>query len=239
MEPGLRLSVEEGEPLDPSTPYANLIGSLMYLAVTTRPDIAYTVGALARFTSKPTTAAWQAAKTLLRYLSSTANLKLTYSGSSVHTTLGIYTDADYAGCPDTRKSTSGYVLTMNGGTIDWRSKKQSTVTMSTTEAEYVAAASAVKEVLWFKHLASSLDLKISDYTIKADNQSMLALIKNPILSARTKHIDIAHHFVRERVARGEVSFTFLPTDKMLADILTKPLPKGKHQMFCAELGLTA
>jgi hypothetical protein len=180
-----------------------------------------------------------AAKTLLRYLSGTTDLRLTFSGSTGDKghSLAIYTDSDYAACPDTRKSVSGYVITLNGGAVDWRSKKQTTVTLSTTEAEYVAASGAARETLWFRQLARTLDLQVPRYTIYADNQSMLKLAKNPILSARSKHIDIIHHFLRERVARGEVSFTYVPTDKMLADILTKALPKIKHLECCKALGL--
>jgi hypothetical protein len=240
MDPGLRMSVQEGSPLSlTSCTYPNLIGSLMYLAVSTRPDIAFTVGTLARFTARPTTISMAAAKGLLRYLAGTADLRLTFSGSTGDKThrLAIYTDADYAACPDTRKSVSGYVVILNGGAVDWRSKKQTTVTLSTTEAEYVAASGATRETLWFRQLARTLDLQVPCYNICADNQSMLKLAKNPILSARSKHIDIIHHFLRERVARGEVIFTYVPTDKMLADILTKALPKSKHQECCKALGL--
>lgn len=152
MEPGLKLS-QEGEPMDAAgTPYANLIDSLMYLAVSTRPDIAFSVSTLARFMSKPTDAAMAAAKGLLRYLSVTADLKLTFSGSGNYRQLSIYTDSDFGACLDTRKSVSGFVITLNGGAIAWHSKKQSTVALSTTEAEYMASAAAIREVLWFRTL---------------------------------------------------------------------------------------
>ena len=238
MDPGLRLSVNDGKPLSLSNcSYGSLIGSIMYLAVSTRPDIAYTVGALARFMSRPTTVSMAAAKALLRYLAGTSDYRLTFSGSSSINQLAIYTDSDYAACPDTRKSVSGYVITLNGGAVDWRSKKQSTVTLSTTEAEYVAAAAATREVLWFRQLATALDITVETYNIYGDNKSTLQLIKNPILSFQSKHIDITCHFLRERTARGEVTFTYMPTDKMLADVFTKALPKHKHEECCKGLGV--
>ena len=237
MDPGLRLSVNDGKPLSlTNCNYGSLIGSLMYLAVSTRPDIAYSVGALARFMSRPTTVSMAAAKGLLRYLAGTSGYQLTFSGSS--NSLAIYTDSDYAACPDTRKSVSGFVITLNGGAVDWRSKKQTTVTLSTTEAEYVAAAAATREVLWFRHLASALDITVDVYNIFGDNKSTLALIKNPILSYQSKHIDITCHFLRERAARGEVTFTYMPTDQMLADVFTKALPKSKHDECCKGLGVS-
>lgn len=236
MDPGLRLSVNDGKPLSlTNCSYGSLIGSLMYLAVSTRPDIAYSVGALARFMSRPTTVSMAAAKALLRYLAGTSGHRLNFSGSS--NKLAIYTDSDYAACPDTRKSVSGFVITLNGGAVNWRSKKQSTVTLSTTEAEYVAAAAATREVLWFRHLADSLDIKVDVYNIFGDNKSTLSLIKNPILSFQSKHIDITCHFLRERAARGEVTFTYMPTDQMLADVFTKALPKNKHDECCKGLGV--
>jgi hypothetical protein len=238
MDPGMKLTRSEGVSLQPGeVPFASLIGSMMYIVMCTRPDAAFSLSGLARFMSQPTSVTWGAAKGVLRYLVSTADLKLCFSGSSSSTKLSFYTDADYAACPDTRKSVSGYVCILNGGAVSWSSKKQSTVTLSTTESEYVAAASAVKEVLWFRTLATDLDLNIPKFVIFGDNQAMLQLAKNPILSARSKHIDIVYHFVRERVASGDVSFTYIPTDKMLADIFTKCLPKIKHEKMRSALGL--
>ena len=187
--------------------------------------------------SKPTDAAMAAAKGLLRYLSATADLKLTFSGSDNHHLLSIYTDADFGACLDTRKSVSGFVIILNDGAIAWHSKKQSTVALSTTEAEYMASAAAVREVLWFRTLAIDLDLGVTEFIINADNQGMMNLARNPILSQRTKHVDIIYHFVRERVTRGDVMFRYVPTGQMLADVFTKALPKQKHLQCCAGLGL--
>jgi hypothetical protein len=238
LSPGIRLSKEEGDPLDTETfKYSQLIGSMMYLSVCTRPDISFTVGALARFMACPTTSHWQAAKGLLRYLASTKDYAITYGGGDSE--LIGYCDADYAGDLDTRRSTTGYVFILNGGAVTWQSRRQPTVAVSTTEAEYMAAASAVKEALWIRKLLDDIGIKTATIEIKGDNQSALKLLRNPISSMRSKHIDIVHHFARERVVRKEVNFTYVSTDKMLADVLTKPLSETKHKECCSGMGLGA
>ena len=213
----------DGEPLDTKEhPYSTLIGSLMYLASCTRPDIAQAVGALARYMSKPTTTHWTAAKHVLRYLAGTTDYGIIFTPSD--STLNAYCDANHAGDIDTRRSTTGYVFTtFNNGAITWSSRLQPTVAASTTEAEYMAAASTVKEALWLRKLFTDLDLHIACIDIKSDSQSAIHMLKNPVISLRSKHIDIVHHFARERVARGEVNFFYIPTDSMVADILTKRL----------------
>ena len=180
---------------------------------------------MAKYMAQPTTVHWQAAKGVLRYLSGTRNYSITFSGSDLKT-VG-YTDADYAGDLDTRRSTAGYVFVLNGGAISWSSKRQPTVAVSTTEAEYMAAAHAVKEALWLRKLLSVFQLNPETMTIKADNQSAIKVMKNPVLSSRSKHIDVVYNFARERVARREVSFEYIRTEHMLADALTKAVPKAK------------
>jgi hypothetical protein len=207
----------------------------MYLSVCTRPDISYTVGALARFMSCPTTTHWQAAKGVLRYLAVTKSHGITFGGGTSEM-LG-YCDADYAGDLDTRRSTTGYVFILNGGAVSWQSRRQPTVAASTSEAEYMAAASAVKEGLWLRKLLGDFGDKTTTIEIKGDNQSALKLLRNPISSMRSKHIDIVHHFARERVMRKGVNFTYVSTDKMVADILTKPLSETKHKECCSGMGL--
>lgn len=217
-------------------PYRELVGSLMHLSVTVRPDISFAVGALSRYLASPTMMHWQAAKGVLRYLSGTADYGITY-GPDPTDLLG-YCDSDYAGDIDTRRSTSGYVFVMNGGAISWSSKRQQTVAASTTEAEYMAAGAAVKEGLWLRKLLLDLNIKCSDAVcIFGDNQSTLKLLRNPVTSARSKHIDVIHHFARERVLRKEVCFRYIPTDQMVADVLTKALPSVKHLFCCKGMGV--
>jgi hypothetical protein len=236
LSPATKMTKDEGELIDKEQfPYGTLVGKLMFLAVSTRPDIAYSVGTLARFISEPTLTHWQAAKGVVRYLAHTKDRGITFRGSQLELTG--FCDADYAGDVDTRKSTTGYVFTLNGGAISWNSKRQPTVAASTTEAEYMSAAAAVKEGLWLRKLLSSLDIPVATVHILCDNQSAIKLLKNPIFSARSKHIDVAHHFARERVQSKEVTFHYVPTTEMAADMLTKVLPISKHLACCGMIGV--
>jgi len=233
----IKFSKDEGEPLDTTLyPYSELLGSLMYLSVCTRPDISFATGSLARYMSAPTTVHWQAAKGVLRYLAGTPDFGITY-GKKGDLELYGYCDADYAGDIDTRRSTTGYVFTLNGGAISWQSKRQPTVAASTTEAEYMAAAAAVKEGLWLRKLLSDLTINIHPINILADNQSAIKILRNPISSLRSKHIDVIHHFARERVMRNEVVFTYTPTNQMIADGLTKALGGDKFAYCCQGMGV--
>ena len=158
LSTGLTLTKFEGDQLDSATKstYAELVGSLMYLSTCTRPDLSQAVGALARYMSAPTSQHWQAAKGVLRYLKGTSALGITFGGTNKD--LIGYCDSDFAGDKDSRRSTTGYVFTVNGGAISWSSKLQATVAASTTEAEYMAAASATKEALWLRKLMSTFSL---------------------------------------------------------------------------------
>lgn len=149
-----------------------------------------------------------------------------------------YCDADFASDLDTRRSTTGYVFVYNGGAISWSSRRQQTVAASTTEAEYMAAAAAIKEALWLKKLLTDLRIRSDTIVIRADNQGAIKLLQNPITSMRSKHIDVIYHFARERVARKEVAFVYVRTEHMLADVLTKALSKAKHIYCCAGMGTT-
>jgi ribonuclease HI len=236
LSPSIKLSAEDGDPLDTDKfPYSQLVGSLMYIAVCTRPDISYAVGALARYMAKPTTVHWQAAKGVLRYLAGTADFGITF-GSTTDGLIG-YCDADYAGDTDTRRSTTGYVFLMAGGAVSWSSKRQQTIAASTTEAEYMAAAAAVKEALWLRNLLADFNIQITPVTLFADNQSAIKLLRNPISSLRSKHIDVIHHFARERVMKGDVMFSYIRTDDMLADMMTKALAGPKHFVCCKGIGV--
>ena len=227
---------KDGEPLDTSVNnYSQLIGSLMYLSISTRPDIAQAVGALARYMATPTDAHWQAAKGVLRYIASTPTYGITFGGNDHE--LEAYCDADSAGDIDTRRSTTGYVFLLNGGAISWSSRLQPTVAASTTEAEYMAADYSIKEGLWLRTLLRELGMKINTITICADSQSAIKLLKNPVFSMRSKHIDVIYHFARERVERKDVAFTYISTDKMVADILTKPLTTSKFNYCRSAMGM--
>jgi len=239
ITPGVQLSKDDGEPLDTSKfPYAAVVGSLLYLSICTRPDITQGVGVLSKYMASPTTVHWQVAKGLLRYVAGTTDYGIIYSGNNQETPIiEGYCDADYAGDLDTRRSTSAYIFTMAGGAISWASRRQATVAASTTEAEYIAAATAVKEALWLRQLATDLHMPISTIPVKADNQSAIKLLKNPVSSVRSKHIDVAYHFARERVARKEVTFEYISTEHMIADMLTKPVNAAKLHICCKGMGV--
>ena len=239
LSPSVQLSSSIGKPLDTTKyPYSALIGSLQYLASCTRPDISFTVGALGKYSSKPTTAHWTAALNVVRYLKGTAELGICYGGSSCSSSdnstkvLG-YSDADFAGDVDTRRSTTGYVFILNGGAISWSSRHQKTVATSTMEAEYMAQAAAAKEGLWVRKLQRNLGIKDCTIKIFADNQAAIKLANNPTSSARSKHIDVMHHFVRERVASGEIEFEYVATASQVADALTKAVPENQF-LFCRD-----
>ena len=172
----------------------------------------------------------EAAKHVLRYVHGTASYGIMFGGGTKHDLQG-YCDSDYAGDLDTRRSTTGYVFTLNGGAVSWSSRLQPTVAASTTEAEYMSAAASVKEALWLRKVLPDFGIETSCVNIVCDNQAAIKLLKHPIASARSKHIDVLHHFARERVALGEVLFTYISTEENVADGLTKPLPVAKFE-FC-------
>ena len=233
VDPGHRL-VKANKALDQPL-YQSVVGSLMYLATCTRPDIAYAVGMLARFSSKPNQSHWTAAKRVLRYLRGTVNFGILYRGESG--VLG-YSDADWAGDADDRKSTSGYMFLIAGGPVSWKSRKQSTVALSTAEAEYVALSTAVQECMWMQRLLSELgNPPDGPTTILEDNQSSIAMAKNPQFHGRAKHIDIKHHFIRDQVSIGSIELQYCPTNEMLADVLTKGLAHEKFSILRERAGV--
>jgi len=230
-EDGVSNSVDSGL-------YKSIIGSLLYASVGTRPDIAQAVSTLAKFCANPTEAHLTAAKRVLRYLKGTRNVALKFEKTGSSSLIG-YSDADWAGDIDDRHSTTGIVFTMAGCSISWPSKKQATVALSTTEAEYVALSAAVQEAVWLRKVLSDLNLPMSEpTTLREDNQGAIAMTKNPIAHGRTKHIDIRYHYVKEAVENGVISLEYCSTEDMLADILTKPLPKHKFENLRKRIGLS-
>jgi hypothetical protein len=216
-------------------PYREAIGSLMYASVATRPDITAAVSTLSQFLENPGEAHWQAAKRVFRYLSGTRDLALTY-GRDRHNLLG-FTDAD-GSSQEHRRAISGHAFLIDGGAVSWSSKKQELVTLSTAEAEYVAATHAAKEAIWLRRLTGALSIpNKKGTTLFCDNQAAIHLAKTDNYHARTKHIDTRYHFVRDVEARGEISLAYCPTDDMTADILTKALPGWKITRHGHALGL--
>ncbi|KAJ9511986.1 hypothetical protein QJQ45_004425 [Haematococcus lacustris] len=233
LEAGTKL-VKEGELLSNADTHAyrELVGALLYASTCTRPDIALAVSQLTRFMQAPTADHERAAHGVLRYLKRTATDGLVYRGGSQGGLLG-YCDSDYASDQVSYRSTTGYVFSLSGAAVSWRSKLQTTVAASTTEAEYQAAADATREALFLRKLMHELTSTSGPVPIFCDSQGAVALLKNPVESQRSKHIAVMHHMARERVWRGKVQFTYCPTADMVADVLTKALP-GKKFLACKE-----
>ena len=208
--------------------YQSAIGSLLYLSVATRPDIAFAVSNAAKFSAQPGKQHWTAVKRIMRYLRGTTNLGLIFTPQVSAECIG-YSDADWGGDLEDRKSTSGYLFQISGAAVSWRSKKQTCVALSTAEAEYVALAGAAQEAMWMRQLTAELeiDAPAEAITIFEDNQSAICMTKNPQFHGRSKHISIKYHFIRDHVNDGVVKLQYCPTGDMVADMLTKGLPKDQ------------
>jgi hypothetical protein len=205
-------------------PYISIVGSLMYLAVTTRPDIAYSAGVLARFNSNPGLQHWQAVKHVLRYLKGTMDYKLVYQPSDSPEPFITYSDSDHGGNPDNGKSTGGFVVKIGTGAVSWSSKLQALIALSTTKAEHIAAVEAGKEILWMRQFMGELGYLISRPSLlRMDNQSTISVSKNPEHHSKMKHLSLHLFWLRDVVQDGFITSTFVSTSDMAADIFTKTL----------------
>lgn len=222
-------------------PYQSLIGTLMYAMLGTRPDIAFAVGTLSKFSSNPGKVHWDQAVHVLRYLAGTKGYGLEFNGNTdvdMSSLILGYTDSDWAGDTDTRRSTSGYVFLMCGSAISWSSKLQTSPALSSTEAEYMACTRAAQEAIWLRQLLEQLGFEQTNPTpLLGDNQGAIALAKNPGDHPRTKHIQLRYHFIRFAISDGQITLDYIPTDQMAADGLTKGLSGEKHGMFLRMLGM--
>jgi len=217
---------EEERQFMASVPYRSAVGSLLYAALHTRPDIAFAVNQLSMFVENPGPAHWEAVKRVFAYLRGTTDLGITLSAptstSTPYLKITAYCDAAFANHVDTRRSTSGYIVFINGSPVSWKSKLQSVVALSSTEAEYISLAECAKEVLWNDALLKELNiLDILDITILEDNMGAIKLSENPTLHQRSKHIDVKYHFIRQHLASGDFNVHYIETSKQLADQLTK------------------
>lgn len=218
--------------------YQSLIGGLMYLSVISRPDISHVVSRLAQFSSHPHDDHFVAAKHLLRYLKNIPKGTLTYSPNNKK--LSCFTDSDWGGDINDRKSYSGYVLNFGGSPIAWESKKQNVVSLSSMEAEYIAMCQGAKEVVFQRSLLNEMgfgDNADAATTIYCDNQGAQFLVKNPSVHKRSKHIDIRFHYIREKYLDGAIDIEYVPSSDNAADILTKSLTKEKHVNCCKLLNI--
>ena len=234
-EPGGVLKANQGEKAN--IPYRQIIGSLMHLTVSTRPDIAFIVSKLSQYLDNPSNDHWRAVKRILAYLKGTSEVGILYDGRNSDI-LKVYTDADFAMCADTRKSTSGVVITLFNSPILWFSRKQGIVTDSTTYAEYVAAHDGAREIVWMRRILRDFGCdQINPTPLFCDNEAASSLIVNSQFHHRSKHIDTHFHYVRDVFKNGHIKIISIPTKKQLADLFTKPLAQYDFNNFKHSLNI--
>jgi hypothetical protein len=204
-------------------PYAQLVGAVLYSSTVSQPDLSHAASVLSRYISKWSKTHFGAAKHLLRYLKGTKNYALIFK--AVKQTVGYY-DSDWGGNLDTQRSTTGYLFKIFEGVVSWRSRRQPTVALSTTEAECMASADAARQAIWLQQLLEDLQLGLGKdpFPIYNHNTDTVALSKNPVYHERSKHIGLQHHYLRERVEDGTISLLHIPSVNNIADLFTKPLP---------------
>ena len=235
MDPNVKLVPGQGESFGDPGRYRRLVGKLNYLTIT-RPDISFPVSVVSQFLQSPCDSHWDAVIRILRYIKSTPGQGVLYENRG-HTQVIGYTDADWAGSPTDRRSTSGYCVVIGGNLISWKSKKQHVVARSSAEAEYRAMALATCELIWLRHLLQELRFgKDEQMKLICDNQAALHIASNPVFHERTKHIEVDCHFIREKIASGCIATSFVNSNDQLADIFTKSLRGPRIKYICNKLG---
>jgi histone deacetylase 1/2 len=233
-----KITAHQGDLLGPddSTNYRSMVGALQYLTLT-RPDISFAVNKVCQYLHAPTTVHWTAAKRILRYVKHTLTVGLTFS-KSPSMLVSAFSDADWAGSLDDRRSTGGFAVFFGPNLISWSAKKQATVSRSSTEAEYKSVANATAEMIWVQSLLTELGVKLTQRPcLWCDNMGATYLSANPVFHARAKHIEIDFHFVRERVMRRQLEVRFISSKDQVADGFTKALPIRAFENFKHNLNL--
>src|ERR1044072_6624186 len=225
---------QKGEDVDQSL-YRSMIGSLLSLTAS-RPDISFAVGVCARYQAQPKASHLLQVKRIIKYVSGTSDYGMLYTHDTTSILVG-FCDADWAGSADDRKSTSGGCFFLGNNLISWFSKKQNCVSLSTAEAEYIAAGSSFTQLLWMKEMLEEYNVSQDVMTLFCDNLSAINISKNHVLHSRTKHIDIRHHFIRELVEGKIVTLEHVATKNQLADIFTKALDANQFEELRGKLGI--
>jgi hypothetical protein len=235
LQSGTILSKNESPDVPIKVPYREACGHILWPAVTTRPDVMFPAGNISQFMENPTDEHWRAVIHIIRYLNTTKDYWLVMGGEG---DIGIgFVDADWASQLD-RHSISGYSFHIGQGTVTWSSKRQSIVALSTTESEYIAGVHAAKEAEWLRQLFEELRVERNGPMIlRCDNQSAIALCKDGKFHARTKHMDIRYHYIREQVVNKKLKVIYIPSNTNPADVMTKALPRKSHEVHTSKLGL--
>ena len=242
MDPSTDLHTSTDTDSAVDIPYTSLIGSINYCTISTQPDITFATNKCAQFTSRPNLSHWEAAKWIVHYLLNTKEYSVTYKekGNEVkgyaHNLAG-FTDTDFAGNANDRKSTTGWVFTFNGAPISWASKKQSLVTCSSMEAKLVARSIASAEGVWLIRLWRDFRHDFTPIPLFTDTQSFIAFTKGDANNARTKHVDMHYHYTCEQVNVGIINLNYIPTANNPVDILMKPLSPRNHANLLNTLGV--
>ncbi|XP_062028948.1 uncharacterized mitochondrial protein AtMg00810-like [Rosa rugosa] len=229
---GQKLSLYDGEKLSDPSEYRSVVGALQYLTLT-RPDISYSVNQVCKFMHCPTTVHWTAVKRILLYLKYSIHHGLKYQPGSLF--ISAYSDADYAGDPDNRQSTGGYCVYLGPNLISWSSKTHKTVSRSSAEAEYRQLAFTAAEISWNEAMFCDLSLFLQCPTIWSDNLSAIAIASNPVFHARTKHVEVDYHYVREKVVNKELQVLFVSTTDQVADTFCKGLSSSRFHFLVSKL----
>ncbi|KAK9673423.1 hypothetical protein RND81_12G166900 [Saponaria officinalis] len=235
MEQRHKLALAEGHELRDVSKYRRLIGRLNYLTIT-RPELVYYVHILSQFLQAPKTEHWDAALRVVKYVKGSIDRGIVIEKGRGLELTG-YSDSDWGSCPTTRRSLTGYFVSLGGSPISWKTKKQVTVSRCTAEAEYRAMAALTSELIWLKTFLTSLGVHHTrPIQLYCDNQAALHIAKNPVFHDRTKHIEIDCHFVRQHLVEGTIATSFVRTTMQLADIFTKALGKDQFRHILGKLG---
>src|SRR5258706_10951710 len=237
MAANLKLPKMESPTVDKCM-YQSMLGSLMYTAIGTQPDIMFAIHYLSQHSIALGEKHLNVMKHVYHYLNGTLDLGLLFYGNQFNCDLVSFSDSDWAGDPNTQRLVSGYAFLFCGAIITWSVKKQPTIALLSTEAEYMAMTHSGKEVIFLNHLFNDLEIPIQlPISLLVDNQSVIALAENPIFHARSKHIEVRHHWMHQKTRDGTIQLEYVPTVDQVADIFTKLLNSEKFRKFRDALGL--
>ncbi|KAB1215703.1 Copia protein [Morella rubra] len=236
MDPNQKLLKDEGELFEEPGRYRRLVGKLNYLTIT-RPDISYAVSIVSQFLDTPWVSHWEAVIHIIRYLKKSPSLGILYRRNG-HLRVEGFTDADWAGSPSDRRSTTGYCTFLGGNLVTWKSKKQTVVARSSAEAEYRAMAYTTSELTWLQHFLTEIGFPTpTPIPLFCDNQAAVHIASNPVFHERTKHIEVDCHFIRDKILNGDISTPFVKTGDQLADMFTKVVSGSWLKFLCSKLDL--